>query len=150
MPTKKEMNDAVKIALISAVCSVITALITASVQWKAAESQERTETKVEAKQADETLAELPAAGPGTVNGMSLRTLSAKVDYKNDGKTRSNKDPSDGFLSADICVLTSVSTYGGASKSCNLSRTDDGWSLVATGRKATVSCKAVCFDLSDGN
>lgn len=150
MPTKKQMSDAVKIALISAICSVITALITAlvtvSVQWRAAEKQEQVEHKAEAKEASKEFSALPKAGAGDTGKIIFRPLSARVEYNEDGKSRTDKDPSEGSIEADICLLTTVSSYGGASKSCSLTQTERRWSLVSTGRKATSTCQAICFDL----
>ncbi len=138
---RKQMPDAVKIALISGVVSIITALITASVQWQAAEKQEKVEVQKEADQAENEV--LPAA---KAKGAVLETLSAGVSYNKDGKPKTNRDPEKGWVKADICVLTTVSSYGGASKACTLAQNEEGWALTATGRKATSTCRAICFDL----
>lgn len=144
----RRMNDAVKIALISAVCSIITALITASVQWKVVEDKKVEEIQEDTK--DQPQKALPPISATTPGEAPIRALFAQVKYNDNGKTDSSRDPSSGFVHADICVLTMVSSYGGASKTCNLAREEGGWSLTATARKATATCRAACFDIPTTN
>ena len=132
------MNDTIKVALIAGLVSVICAGIAASVQWTRYLNDQR-------EKADpENVPDKPIVADD--KGLS-RTLYARVLYKDSDKTISAQDPTTGGVKADVCVLTTVSSYGGASKTCSLSHKDEGWVLTATARKATATCGAVCFDVS---
>lgn len=136
-----EANGGVRIATISAVTSVITALIAAGATVWATEQKRQSTDEERAQQAEQVLAtpsdaEEPSLGSPTV----LRTMSATVTYDDDPRT-----DREGPVKADLCVLTSVGSYGGATKGCTLQHEAEGWVLVANGRKATANCQATCFD-----
>jgi hypothetical protein len=136
-----EANDGVRIATISAVTSVITALIAAGVTLWVTDAQRQNREEQRAQQAETVLATPSEAEEPSVGGPSvLRTMSATVSYDDDART-----DREGPVKADLCVLTSVGSYGGATKGCTLQYDAEGWVLVANGRKATSNCQATCFD-----
>ena len=137
-------SDAVKIALISGLVSILPALITVSVQWKAGAAEEKARIEAEAAEAAKDREALPKAVEGVFDKIKFKTLSASVPYNGDGTSRTDKEPGKGYLEADVCVLTKVSSYGGASKTCSLTRSEEGWVLIATARKATASCEAIRY------
>jgi hypothetical protein len=88
------------------------------------------------------LAVAAAAAASPIRLTPAGTLRAQVDIKKADSATSNQD---GPLAAAFCVMTSVGSYGGATKGCNLSQRDEGWILVANGRKASSVCAAECFN-----
>lgn len=71
----------------------------------------------------------------------LGTFTASI--KSSSKASKQETP---IADMDICILSTISSYGGATKLCSLSKTETGWLLTASQRKATVNCTATCFNL----
>lgn len=75
----------------------------------------------------------------------LRTMNTRAtsDATNGDKVTDSEGP----IAADICMLTRVSIYGKTTKGCALTQAQEGWTLVASARKSTTECQAVCFNLN---
>jgi hypothetical protein len=141
------MNQNVRIALIGAVAGIITALITAGTTVWANENRNEDENRQQAEidaasTATAQTAELPEVAMASTHEVGYVGPLAATVTSDDG-VRTDQD---GPVKADICVLTGVASYGGATKGCTLTKEDSGWVLVANARKATSRCLATCFDL----
>lgn len=147
------MTNNVRIALISGVTSIITALIAAGATVWANEKGRADEHRKEAEIAEKTLtSDLNAAAARTAESSEEAAVGAHevshlepmtATVTSDDRPRTNQA---GPVKADICVLTNVGSYGGATKGCTLTREENGWVLVANARKSTSTCQATCFDL----
>lgn len=145
------MNQNAKNTLIAGVVSIITALIAAGATVWATERGKTADLKQEEKAATEELASNANAAANQTERASeaaahdpifVTTLTVTAE---DGTKSDPKGP----VKADLCVLTSVGSYGGATKGCTLTRGDGGWRLVANARRATSTCQATCFDFRPG-
>jgi len=134
-------------ATLKVLVPVITALITAFVTiWgiergRAAAAPSPQELDVPPQQVVD--ATLPSPPETRALLTRLGVITAKLDYGEGRSSASTRAPED----ADICLLTTVSSYGGASKSCSLKVEDNRWILVASGRKASVNCEATCLSFA---
>lgn len=150
------MNPNAKSTLIAGAVSIITALIAAGATVWATERGKTTDREQEEKAAtaeltsranaaaDQTERASEAGAAGAHDPVYVRSMTATVTAE--GSPKSNTE---GPVKADLCVLTSVGSYGGATKGCTLKLGNDGWTLVASARKATSTCQATCFDLRPG-
>jgi len=71
----------------------------------------------------------------------LGTFTTSI--KSSSRASRNETPIEG---KDLCILSTISSDGGATKGCSLSKTDTGWLLTASQKKASVNCSATCFNL----
>ena len=147
-------SPALRIALITAVTSIVTAFITAGTTIWLASKSEAAAIQVQSKEQEKALTEplkgVPAliVNPEPVKDdvavgsreIVIRPMTATASFADRAVT-----DREGPVKADICVLTSVGSYGGATKGCTLTKTNDGWVLVANGRNSTSACQAMCFD-----
>lgn len=138
------VSDSVKVALISSLTSVLVALITVIGAAMLKDAKEREDIPKEAKDIlPDPVTFAPLASPESAESIvKLETFVVSVDFNDSAKTTSTPE-----IDRDICVLTAVASYGGATKGCSLVKSAGGWVLKANGRKATSTCEATCFDLS---
>lgn len=132
----KVISENVKVALIAAGASILTALIT-TFGVLAQDDQEFD------KGAPITPADTKVQLPPSPDLAPFEFLVLRKSVAFDDKERSvSSDP----VKQDICVLTSVASYGGTTKECTLTKKPEGWVLTARGRKSTSICEATCFYL----
>lgn len=145
------MSQGTRSTLIAAVvASIVTALITAGATVWAIQSGKRAEIEEEKKEAIQELASNLAAAADQIAKASgaaaahdpifVKTLTAT--FSSEGSPGSSED---GPVKADLCLLTSVGSYGGARKGCTLTQGSNGWTLAASARNATSACQATCFN-----
>jgi hypothetical protein len=142
------MNQSARNALIAAV----TALLVAGATVWVIEKGKRTEDEQDAKGARQELeaaadqiAQASVAGAaGAHDPIYVKSMTAIVTAGGEPNTAQ-----DGPVKADLCLLTSVGSYGGATKGCTLTRGNEGWKLVANARRTTSACQATCFDFRPG-
>lgn len=145
------MNQNVRISLIGAVAGILSALIAAGATVWATHTVNRKEgiqvekestSNLEAS-ADQTAQSSKAAATGGHEIVYVKSMTATVTSEHGPRTAPSPEAP---AKADLCVLTSVGSYGGATKGCTLTRGNDGWMLVANARNSTSTCQATCFDL----
>lgn len=140
----------IQVAKITAVSTILAAIIAAAASIWLGSRREAAQAPQAEVALTESLEPSDPAGSGlssqatATGGLGLvfvGSIAATVKYDSEADT-DRRDP----MKADLCVLTSVGSYGGATKGCTLTKTDKGWVLVSNGRKATSTCQAMCFNL----